>query len=85
MNHKTGKWPALGRAMKGAPNIIVFLTDDVGYGACSTFGGPIDTQNLDSLAMGGLRFTQFHTTAMCSPTRAALLTAATRIGWAWAG
>ncbi|CAN7573909.1 arylsulfatase [Variovorax sp. LjRoot290] len=74
MNHKTGKWPALGRAMKGAPNIIVFLTDDVGYGACSTFGGPIDTQNLDSLAMGGLRFTQFHTTAMCSPTRAALLT-----------
>ncbi len=54
--------------------MIVFLTDDVGYGACSTFGGPIETPNLDALAAQGLRFTQFHTTAMCSPTRAALMT-----------
>lgn len=50
------------------------LTDDVGYGACSTFGGPIVTANLDALSAGGQRFTQFHTTAMCSPTRAALMT-----------
>lgn len=74
MNQANGRWPAPRNARPGAPNIIVFLTDDVGYGACSTFGGPIDTPYLDSLAAGGARFNQFHTTAMCSPTRAALLT-----------
>jgi arylsulfatase A-like enzyme len=67
-------WPKAPRPRDGAPNILVFLTDDVGYGACSTFGGPIHTPALDALAAHGLRFTQFHTTAMCSPTRAALLT-----------
>jgi arylsulfatase A-like enzyme len=67
-------WPRRKMTSAAAPNIIVILTDDVGYGACSTFGGPIQTPNLDKLAGGGLRFTQFHTTAMCSPTRAALLT-----------
>ncbi|MCW5654429.1 arylsulfatase [Hydrogenophaga sp.] len=67
-------WPQRKKAREGAPNVIVFLTDDVGYGACSTFGGPIDTPHLDRLAERGLRFTQFHTTAMCSPTRGALLT-----------
>lgn len=61
-------------APKGAPNVIVVLTDDVGFGAASTFGGPVPTPNLDRLAASGLRYTRFHTTAMCSPTRAALLT-----------
>lgn len=69
-----GTWPRPPVAPAGAPNVIVFLTDDVGYGACSTFGGPIETPVLDKLAATGLRYTQFHTTAMCSPTRASLLT-----------
>jgi arylsulfatase len=60
-------------APKGAPNILVILTDDVGFGASSTFGGPIPTPTMDRLAQAGLRYTQFHTTALCSPTRAALL------------
>lgn len=68
------QWPQRLTAHPDAPNVIVFLTDDVGYGACSTFGGPIDTPVLDRLAQDGLRFTQFHTTAMCSPTRGSLLT-----------
>jgi arylsulfatase len=61
-------------APKGAPNILLILTDDVGFGASSTFGGPIPTITMDRLANAGLRYTQFHTTALCSPTRAALLT-----------
>jgi len=61
-------------APKGAPNILIFLTDDVGFGASSTFGGPIPTPTFDRVAKSGLRYTQFHTTALCSPTRAALLT-----------
>ncbi len=60
-------------APKGAPNILLILTDDVGFGASSTFGGPIPTPTMDRLAKSGLRYTQFHTTALCSPTRAALL------------
>ncbi|MEN9676432.1 MAG: hypothetical protein RIS76_2328 [Verrucomicrobiota bacterium] len=60
-------------APKGAPNILVILTDDVGFGASSTFGGPIPTATMDRLAKAGLRFNNFHTTALCSPTRAALL------------
>lgn len=62
------------RAPAGAPNIVLILLDDVGYGQTSTFGGGIDTPYLDRLAKTGLRYTQFHTTALCSPTRAALLT-----------
>lgn len=58
---------------KGAPNILLILTDDVGFGASTTFGGPIPTPTMDRLAAHGLRYTQFHTTALCSPTRAALL------------
>ena len=58
---------------KDAPNILLILTDDVGFGASSTFGGPIPTATMDRLAKNGLRYTQFHTTALCSPTRAALL------------
>lgn len=61
-------------APEGAPNVMLIMTDDVGYGASSTFGGPIPTPTLDRLAKSGLRYTQFHTTALCSPTRAALIT-----------
>jgi arylsulfatase len=50
------------------------MTDDVGFGACSTFGGPISTPTMDNLAANGLRYNEFHTTALCSPTRAALIT-----------
>jgi arylsulfatase A-like enzyme len=61
-------------APKGAPNVLVILTDDVGYGASSTFGGPIPTPTFDNLAANGLRYNEFHTTALCSPTRSALIT-----------
>jgi arylsulfatase A-like enzyme len=61
-------------ARTGSPNVLVVMTDDVGFGASSAFGGPIDTPVMDRLSREGLRYNQFHTTAMCSPTRAALLT-----------
>ena len=67
-------WPARVVPPKGAPNIVVILTDDVGFGAPSTFGGVIPTPTLDRVAANGLRYTNFHTTSLCSPTRAALLT-----------
>ena len=69
-----GAFPKRVTAPAGAPNILLVMTDDVGFAAASTFGGPIPTPNLDRLAAHGLRYNQFHTTAMCSPTRAALLT-----------
>jgi arylsulfatase len=59
---------------KQAPNILLIMTDDVGFGAPSTFGGVIPTPALDRIAKNGLRYTQFHSTALCSPTRAALIT-----------
>lgn len=59
---------------KGAPNVLLILTDDVGFGAPSTFGGVIPTPALDRIATSGLRYINFHTTALCSPTRAALIT-----------
>ncbi len=61
-------------APKGAPNVLLILTDDVGFSAASTFGGPVPTPNFDKLAKAGLRYNMFHTTALCSPTRAALIT-----------
>ncbi len=61
-------------APDGAPNIVVIMLDDVGFGSFSTFGGPVPTPTFQSVADGGLRYNQFHTTALCSPTRAALLT-----------
>jgi len=57
-----------------APNIVLIMLDDVGFGTCGTFGGPVPTPALDRVAAAGLRYNQFHTTALCSPTRAALLT-----------
>ncbi|RGP54431.1 arylsulfatase [Pseudomonas abyssi] len=59
---------------EGAPNVVLILLDDLGFGQPGTFGGPIPTPSMDELASQGLRYTRFHTTGICSPTRAALLT-----------
>ena len=67
-------WPPNIVPPKGAPNILLIMTDDQGYGISSTFGGVIPTPNMDRLAKIGLRYTQFHSTALCSPSRAALIT-----------
>ncbi|WP_205195146.1 arylsulfatase [Chitinophaga sp. Cy-1792] len=70
---KPDKIPII-KAPDGAPNVLLILIDDCGYGQWGTFGGQVPTPNLDRLAKSGLRYTRFHTTALCSPTRAALLT-----------
>src|SRR5689334_15243536 len=62
------------RPPKGAPNVLLILIDDAGFGSSSAFGGPCQTPNAEQLAAGGLSYNRFHTTALCSPTRAALLT-----------
>ncbi len=62
------------RPPPGAPNVLVILLDDVGFGASSAFGGPVAMPTAERLAAGGLKFNRFHTTALCSPTRSALLT-----------
>jgi arylsulfatase A-like enzyme len=62
------------RAPAGTPNVLLIMTDDVGFGASSTFGGPIPTSTFDKLAQHGIKYNRFHTTALCSPTRAALIT-----------
>jgi arylsulfatase len=67
-------WPPQVVPPKGAPNVLLIMTDDQGYGVSSTFGGVIPTPAMDRLAKMGLRYTQFHSTALCSPTRAALIT-----------
>jgi arylsulfatase len=73
-DQSTPDFPQQSTAPQGAPNVVLILTDDVGFSAASTFGGLIPTPNLDRLATAGLRYNRFHTTAMCSPTRASLLT-----------
>ena len=65
----TPDFPPAVDAPAGAPTILLILTDDVGFGASSPFGGPIATPTLDRLAQHGLRYTQFHTTALCSPSQ----------------
>ncbi|HEX9181390.1 MAG TPA: sulfatase-like hydrolase/transferase, partial [Burkholderiales bacterium] len=67
-------WPARIVPPKGAPNVLLIITDDSGYGVPGTFGGVIPTPALDRIANNGLRYTNFHSTALCSPTRAALIT-----------
>jgi arylsulfatase len=62
------------KAPEGAPNVLIVLIDDMGFGQSSTFGGPLNMKSLERLANEGLRYNHFHTTALCSPTRAALLT-----------
>lgn len=64
----------LDKQAQGSPNILLVMLDDVGFGTCSTFGGPISTPGVDKVARAGLKYNQFHTTALCSPTRASLLT-----------
>src|ERR1700693_8950 len=67
-------WPPTVVPPKGAPNVLLIMTDDQGYGVSGTFGGVIPTPAMDRIAKMGLRYTQFHSTALCSPTRAALIT-----------
>jgi arylsulfatase len=67
-------WPAPARPPEAAPNVVFIVFDDVGFADLGCYGSEIETPNIDALAAGGLRYTNFHTTALCSPTRAALLT-----------
>lgn len=67
-------WPEKIQPPKGAPNVVYIVLDDVGFGHLGSFGGPIETPNIDRLAEGGLRYSNFHTTALCSPSRACFMT-----------
>ena len=67
-------WPKVPTPPDGAPNVVIILLDDVGFGQAGTFGGPVQTPSLDKLAKRGLRYNRFHTTAICGPSRAALIT-----------
>ncbi|HET8544590.1 MAG TPA: arylsulfatase [Pseudolabrys sp.] len=67
-------WPPTVVPPKGAPNVLLIMTDDAGYGVSSAFGGVIPTPTMERIAKSGLRYTQFHSTALCSPTRAAIIT-----------
>jgi arylsulfatase len=67
-------WPQPIRAKEGAPNVLFFILDDVGYGQLSCFGGLVETPNIDRVAESGLRYANMHTTALCSPTRSCVLT-----------
>src|SRR6476620_10475459 len=69
-----GWWPTRAAAPEGAPNIIVMIVDDLGYSDIGCYGSEIDTPNLNAMSTSGLQFTNFRSTPMCSPTRAALLT-----------
>src|SRR2546430_3558151 len=73
-NESTPWWPDPVRAPAGAPNVLVVLLDDVGFAQLGCFGSDIATPTFDRLAANGLRYTNFHTTALCSPTRACVLT-----------
>ncbi|WP_210422825.1 arylsulfatase [Cryobacterium sp. BB307] len=70
----TPAWPTPPRAQDGAPNVIIFVLDDVGFGQLSSFGGLVETPVIDRFADDGLRYTNMHTTALCSPSRGAILT-----------
>lgn len=70
----TPDWPGQAKAPESAPNIVIILLDDVGFAAANVFGGPAQTPEMERLAAQGLRYNRFHVTALCSPTRAALLT-----------
>lgn len=74
VNDSTPWWPAPKRSNDGSPNVVMILFDDTGFSHFGCYGSTIDTPNIDELAQGGLRYTNFHTTALCSPTRACLLT-----------
>ncbi len=74
LNESEASWPVETKAQEGAPNIVIALLDDVGFAQLGCYGSNIETPNIDALAGSGLRYNNFHTTAMCSPTRASLLT-----------
>lgn len=74
MKNSTQDWPQPVKAPKGAPNVLIILGDDIGFGTPSAFGGPVNTPVFDRIAKQGLRYTDFHTTPVCAPSRAALLT-----------
>ncbi|WP_243345575.1 arylsulfatase [Parabacteroides sp. FAFU027] len=74
LDESTQAWPEKNKAPRNAPNVVWILLDDVGFGASSAFGGLVETPHFEALANDGLRFTNFHTTGISSPTRAALLT-----------
>src|SRR5262245_9770621 len=67
-------WPPTVVPSKGAPNVLLIMTDDQGYGVSGALGGVTPTPAMDRIVKAGLRYTQFHSTALCSPTRAALIT-----------
>ena len=66
-------WPPLVKPKKDSPNVLLILLDDTGFAQIGSFGGLIETTNIDKLAEGGLRFNNFHTTALCSPSRASIM------------
>jgi len=74
VQESTPAWAAPIRAREGAPNVLFFVLDDVGYGQLSSFGGLVDTPNIDRVAASGLRYANMHTTALCSPSRSCILT-----------
>jgi hypothetical protein len=74
-------WPPRVVPPKGAPNVLLIMTDDVGFGAPGTFGGVVPTPAMDRIAKNGLRYTNFHSTSLCSPSRAALITGQSSCGW----
>src|SRR5262249_3803153 len=74
IQESTPSWPQPVKAPKGAPNVLYIVIDDVGFGHLSCFGGGVRTPNLDKLAKNGLRYNNFHTTALCSPSRSCFLT-----------
>jgi hypothetical protein len=73
-SESTPWWPPRIVPPKSAPNVLLIMTDDQGFGAPSTFGGVIPTPSMDRIANAGLRYTDFHSTSLCSPTRAAIIT-----------
>ena len=73
LDSKPSPQPPL-RAPQGAPNVLLLMSDDVGFSMSSAFGGPVPTPNMEQLAAQGQRYNRFHTTGICSPSRAALLT-----------
>src|SRR5262245_20753858 len=79
------QFPQPDAAPKGAPNILLILLDDVGFRQFSTFGGGVPSPTMDRLAAEGLRYIHFHTTALCSPTRAALITGRNHHSTSFAG
>jgi arylsulfatase len=73
-DESTPAWPAPIRAVENAPNVLMIVLDDTGFGQLGCYGSPIKTPNLDRIAEAGLRFNNMHTTALCSPSRSCIIT-----------